>query len=169
MTMTTIGRCWWIAALLVTAAVADVPVDSLTDTENKAVDLVRKDFHNKNMNKNAFQVTRILSNVNQKLSEFTFVQVKFTMKRTNCMNHEWMNEDCTPIMSAKKTYNCLGCFLFNPSGNLLKTGYQKCVRQGRANKEKVKKERREACAELTDIHVVGGYSFQRAPQGQYED
>ncbi|XP_069585293.1 uncharacterized protein [Ranitomeya imitator] len=133
MTMTTIGRCWWIAALLVTAAVADVPVDSLTDTENKAVDLVRKDFHNKNMNKNAFQVTRILSNVNQ------------------------------------KTYNCLGCFLFNPSGNLLKTGYQKCVRQGRANKEKVKKERREACAELTDIHVVGGYSFQRAPQGQYED
>ncbi|CAJ0939069.1 unnamed protein product [Ranitomeya imitator] len=136
MTMTTIGRCWWIAALLVTAAVADVPVDSLTDTENKAVDLVRKDFHNKNMNKNAFQVTRILSNVNQKLSEFTFVQVKFTMKRTNCMNHEWMNEDCTPIMSAKKTYNCLGCFLFNPSGNLLKTGYQKCVRQGRANKKK---------------------------------
>ncbi|XP_073407314.1 retinoic acid receptor responder protein 2-like [Dendrobates tinctorius] len=169
MTMRSLGRCWWFAALLVMAVGADVTVDSLTDAENEAVELVRKDFHTKNMKKHAFQVTRILSRVSQNLSELTFVKVKFTMKRTNCRNHKWMNEDCAPITRAKKSHNCLGCFLFSSSGDLLKTGYQKCVRQRRADKEKVKKERREACAKLTDIHLAGGYSFQRAPQGQYED
>ncbi|KAM4027726.1 retinoic acid receptor responder protein 2-like isoform 1-T3 [Anomaloglossus baeobatrachus] len=166
--MMTLGRFWWITALLVMAVGADVLLDSLSDAEIKAITVVKKNFHKNNKFKHLFQETEILDNVNEKHSEGALVKVMFTMKRTNCLKHKRSNQDCAPIKKAKRTYNCLGCFIFNSAGDLVKTGYQKCVRQGRAKKQEVKKVRREACDQLKDkIYHVGSYSPQRAPRGHY--
>lgn len=167
--MTTVRRWWWVSALLVMVVEGDVSVDSLTDAGKEAVRLVREDFHKSIKTKKAFQVFSILSAGYKEHSEGTFVEVKLTMKQTNCKRHKWMNQDCAPIKTAKRTYDCVGCFKFSSSGDLLKTGYKKCVRKRRANAKEVKKERREACAKLKEEpreDDVGAYSFRRAPLGQ---
>ncbi|KAG9472742.1 retinoic acid receptor responder protein 2-like isoform X2 [Eleutherodactylus coqui] len=167
MNMKTTQRRWWISSLLVMAMMGIVSMDSLTDLGKEAVRLVRKNFHETNKMKNAFQVS---STVYEELSNETFVKVKFRMKQTNCKRREWKNPDCTPIKKIKRAFNCVGCFKFNSSGDLLKTGYQKCVRQSRANTKEVTEQRRKACSRLRDkkekkekktVYDVGVYSFRR--------
>ncbi|XP_075683999.1 retinoic acid receptor responder protein 2-like isoform X2 [Rhinoderma darwinii] len=160
---TTLRRWWWISTFLVMAVMGDVPVDSLTDAGTEAVRLVREDFHKDKNIKNAFQVSSILTEVYEENSGGTFVKVKFTMKPTSCQKHKWMSEDCTPITTVKRTYDCIGCFQFNSSGNLLETGYQKCVRRIHAKTAEVRKERRKKCNKLKKKTraVVGKYSFRR--------
>ncbi|KAM3928024.1 retinoic acid receptor responder protein 2-like [Leptodactylus fuscus] len=158
------GSWWWISALLVMAMGADV------DVGKEAIRLVREDFHKNSNIREAFQLFSEKKTVYQEQSDGTFVKVKFTMKQMNCKNHNWMKPECTPIPRAKRTYNCLGCFTFAPSGDLLKTGYKKCVRQSQAKMKQVKKERRRACAKLKGkkpTYNVGMYDFQRGPRGQY--
>lgn len=168
---TTMRQWWWVSALLVMVVEGHVSVDPLTDAGTEAVRLVREDFHKSIKIKKAFQVLAIVSTEYKEHSDGTFVEVKFTMKQTNCRKHKWMNQDCTPKKGVKKTYNCLGCFKFSSSRDLLETGYKKCVRQRHAKTKEVRKERNEACAKLKEdphIYHVGVYSFRRAHRGQHD-
>ncbi|XP_040287353.1 retinoic acid receptor responder protein 2-like isoform X1 [Bufo bufo] len=172
--MVTMAGWWWIAVLLVMTSVSGrVPVDSLTDPQTDAVRLVREDFHKSNKVKNAFQVSSMLAAKQQENfdGKGTFVKVRFIMKQTNCQRREWMNRKCVPIMTAKRTYNCVGCFTFADGADLLQTGYRKCVRQSHANRKEVRKERRKECAKLKGkkrTYSVGAYSFRSAPLGNYD-
>ncbi|XP_069816676.1 retinoic acid receptor responder protein 2-like isoform X2 [Dendropsophus ebraccatus] len=165
----TLGRWWWVSSLLVMAVGADLSADLRIDLKNKAIRLVREDFHKTNNVSNAFQVSIIKRPIYQEQSDGTFVQVKFRMKRTNCKNQNWMNENCAPLRITKKTFDCLGCFTFNSNGDVEKTGYQRCVLRRHVKTNDVKQERHKACEKLKlkktkheqQVHKPGSYDFQR--------
>ncbi|XP_075070405.1 retinoic acid receptor responder protein 2 [Mixophyes fleayi] len=157
--MKTAARTWWIiSVLLVLAAEGDVPLDKLTEIQNKAVRLVMENFHNKDNLKNGFKLSSVLEAGQIEYGSGIFVNLEFTIQQTTCQKHQWTQSDCE-FTRNKIKFNCFSCFKFDYEDEV-QSQVIDCARPHFV-KDRVA-QRKKTCREVEMKNagkIIGSYSF----------
>ncbi|KAG8443407.1 hypothetical protein GDO86_011993 [Hymenochirus boettgeri] len=167
--METFTKNWCLLVILgfLLSVKGQVPMDELTDLQDKALNLVMEDFHTKEYVRYRFQVLSILEAMEEKYSAGIFVRLHYTKKQTNCPKSQWKGKDCKSLNNGK-VFNCFACYKFAYGNHEVLSKLNDCVNERFVNEGRQRKRLTE-CRTVEKrkeigLGLPGSFSFLQSSQ-----
>ncbi|KAM9306052.1 retinoic acid receptor responder protein 2-like, partial [Gastrophryne carolinensis] len=138
-----------------------IPVEELSEVQNKAVKLVMEHLHKRDYLKNGFKLASVVTAAQEEYLSGIFVRVEFIVKQTTCHRDHWGRTDCA-ITKNPNSFNCFGCYKFEYETHQVISQAKECILPKYMNAERTGK-RSSNCREVelkdNGKRLIGTFSF----------
>ncbi|XP_043921775.1 retinoic acid receptor responder protein 2 [Protopterus annectens] len=151
--------------VVASSATADQNLDTVSELQNKALDIAVEYFNQHHLPRFAFKHHQTESATNEMSGSDTILQLRFTVKQTMCRRENFNKNKCKFMPLGRKRY-CHACFKFEHNRLDVPLKYVDCVPESHLTKER-ENQRQNACNILMmppveEVHHIGSYSFMRS-------